>query len=129
CQMAEALVDTVAVDLSCGKGNHFRANGSTITFPGFLSVYEEGLDDSKNDDDQHVTLLPILKIGEKIKLLDILASQHFTEPPPRFNEASLIKALEEYYQHVFTTSWNHLDPNELTPLKKEVVEIREKKKY
>lgn len=95
CQMAEALVDTVAVDLSCGEGNLFRANGSTVTFPGFLAVYEEGRDDSQ-DDDQNTLLLPTLKVGEKVQLQDILANQHFTEPPPRYSEASLVKALEEY---------------------------------
>lgn len=95
CQMAEALVDTVAVDLSCGVGNLFRANGSTITFPGFLLVYEEGRDDSK-DDDQNAVLLPSLTVGDKITLLDIHANQHFTEPPPRYSEASLVKVLEEF---------------------------------
>ncbi|MFA5960232.1 MAG: type I DNA topoisomerase [Tatlockia sp.] len=95
CQMAEALIDTVAVDLSCGEGNRFRANGSTIAFPGFLTVYEEGRDDSQSDD-QSAVLLPSLKVGEKIKLNDLLANQHFTEPPPRYSEASLVKALEEY---------------------------------
>ena len=95
CQMAEALVDTVAVDLGCGEGNTFRANGSTITFPGFLTVYEEGRDDSQ-EEDQNSVLLPTLKIGEKINLKDILANQHFTEPPPRYSEASLVKSLEEH---------------------------------
>lgn len=94
CQMAEALIDTVAVDLTCGEGNMFRANGSTIAFPGFLNVYEEGHDDSK--DEEGAGLLPSLSVGEKIKLQDILANQHFTEPPPRYSEASLVKALEEY---------------------------------
>jgi DNA topoisomerase-1 len=95
CQMAEALVDTVAVDLSCGPGNMFRANGSTITFPGFLTVYEEGRDDSK-DDDQNAVLLPTLNVGDKIVLNGIQANQHFTEPPPRYSEASLVKVLEEF---------------------------------
>ncbi len=94
-QMAEALLDTVAVDLSCGEGNVFRANGSTITFPGFLTVYEEGRDDSK-EEDQSAVLLPALQIGDKVSLLDLLATQHFTEPPPRYSEASLVKALEEF---------------------------------
>lgn len=94
CQMEDALIDTVAVDLSCGEGNIFRANGSTVAFPGFLLVYEEGLDDS-TDDDQSV-LLPQLKVGEKIALDSIDANQHFTEPPPRYSEATLVKALEEY---------------------------------
>lgn len=95
CQMADALIDTVAVDLSCGKGNLFRANGSTIAFPGFLSVYEESRDE-KQDDEQASVILPMLTPGEKITLHDILANQHFTEPPPRYSEASLVKALEEY---------------------------------
>jgi DNA topoisomerase-1 len=95
CQMAEALLDTVAVDLSCGEGNLFRANGSIITFPGFLTVYEEGRDDSPGDE-QNTMLLPVLKVGEKVNLQDILANQHFTEPPPRYSEATLVKVLEEY---------------------------------
>lgn len=93
-QMAEALIDTVTVDLSCGEGNRFRANGSTIVFPGFLSVYEEGRDDSKDDDQS--SILPPLSMGESVQLNDIVASQHFTEPPPRYSEASLVKALEEF---------------------------------
>ena len=94
CQMAEALMDTVAVDLSCGPGNLFRANGSTIVFPGFLLVYEESQDDNKEDDQS--TLLPQLSVGMSVKLLDLMANQHFTEPPPRYSEASLIKALVEF---------------------------------
>jgi DNA topoisomerase-1 len=94
-QMAEALLDTVAVDLGCGEGNLFRANGSTIVFPGFLTVYEEGRDDSK-EDDQNSVLLPTLKVGENVTLVDLLAKQFFTEPPPRYSEASLVKALEEF---------------------------------
>jgi DNA topoisomerase-1 len=95
CQMSEALLNTVAIDMNCGEGNIFRANGSTIVFPGFLLVYEEGRDDSK-DDDENSVLLPALTVGDKVTLLDILANQHFTEPPPRYSEASLVKALEEF---------------------------------
>ncbi|MDF1758422.1 MAG: type I DNA topoisomerase [Legionellaceae bacterium] len=96
CQMAEALIDTVAVDLGCGEGNIFRANGSVVAFPGFLTVYEEGLDDSKDDGQGSGTLLPAFEVGDKVSLLDIEAKQHFTEPPPRYSEASLVKALEEF---------------------------------
>ena len=96
CQMAEALLNTVAVDLSCGEGNIFRANGSTIVFPGFLTVYEEGRDDTKEEEDQNSVLLPALTVGDKVNLLDLLVNQHFTEPPPRYSEASLVKALEEF---------------------------------
>ncbi len=96
CQMAEALLNTVAVDLSCGSGNIFRANGSTIVFSGFLTVYEEGRDDSKEEEDQNAILLPSLVVGDKVTLVDIEANQHFTEPPPRYSEASLVKELEEF---------------------------------
>ncbi len=92
CQMAEALVDTVAVDLQAEDGL-FRANGSTIVFSGFLTVYEEGRDDVQ---DETSTMLPVLEKGDHVRLLDIDANQHFTEPPPRYSEASLIKTLEEF---------------------------------
>jgi DNA topoisomerase-1 len=94
CQMIHATIDTIAVDLSCGKGNRFRANGSTITEPGFIRVYQEGIDDSKKEDDEK--LLPPLEEGQVVDLLQLQSSQHFTEPPPRYTEASLVKALEEY---------------------------------
>lgn len=94
CQMKHATIDTVAVDMSCGKGNLFRANGSAIADPGFMEVYLEGKDDSKGDDDEK--MLPQLEEGEKVKLVQIRDEQHFTEPPPRYSEASLVKSLEEY---------------------------------
>ena len=95
CQMIHATLDTVSVDLGCGEGNVFRASGSTIKYPGFMSVYMESSDDSKTDDSKE-KLLPELTEGEKIDLLEIRNEQHFTEPPPRFTEASLVKTLEEY---------------------------------
>lgn len=95
CQMAEALIDTVAVDLTCGSTNTFRANGSTVVFPGFLTIYEEGQDDGNKDEDQGV-ILPSLAVGDEVSLVDLMANQHFTEPPPRYSEASLVKALEEF---------------------------------
>ncbi len=95
CQMADALIDTVAVDLACGgERNLFRANGSAIAFPGFLSVYEESVDEAKGSDSAE--MLPNLKVGDAITLNEIKANQHFTEPPPRYSEASLVKALEEH---------------------------------
>lgn len=96
-QMIHATIDTVAIDMSCGKDNRFRANGSTIVDPGFIAVYQEDRDETKKADDDEETgnVLPPLKEGEKVKLLDIHTDQHFTEPPPRYSEASLIKALEE----------------------------------
>ena len=93
CQMLHATIDTVSVDLGCGEKNTqhlFRASGSTIIHPGFMNVY---LDD---DDDKAENLLPILKEGELVNLREILPEQHFTEPPPRYSEASLVKTLEEF---------------------------------
>jgi DNA topoisomerase I len=95
CQMIHATIDTVTVDLSCGEGNMFRANGSTIRTPGFLSVYQEDTDDSKKESNED-NLLPPMAKGDKVDLLDIATNQHFTEPPPRYTEASLVKALEEH---------------------------------
>ena len=94
-QMMHATIDTVAVDLSSGEGNLFRANGSTIKNPGFIKVYQEG-DDSGKKDKNEEKLLPVMAAGDIIPLQEIRNEQHFTEPPPRFSEASLVKALEEH---------------------------------
>ena len=98
CQMAPAVFDTVAVELLAGPdgpGRHvLRANGSTLVKPGYISVYQEGVDDAVQDDSDHV--LPPMQAGDRIKLAGVVPTQHFTEPPPRFSEASLVKALEEY---------------------------------
>src|SRR5215470_2288167 len=97
-QMAHAIFDTVAVDLLAGPDGRqrhlLRANGSTLVKPGYISVYQEGSDDAKVDDTDHV--LPPLNQGDEVSLNQLLASQHFTEPPPRYSEASLVKALEEH---------------------------------
>ncbi len=95
CQMIHATMDTVAVDLKAGDNNVFRATGSTLVSPGFMAVYQESRDDSKAKDDKD-RLLPPMKEGDEVKLLKIIPEQHFTEPPPRYSEASLVKALEEY---------------------------------
>ncbi len=94
-QMIHATIDTVGVDLACGDGNIFRASGSTIADPGFMAVYLEDVDDAKAGDDDE-KLLPPLREGEQVTLQTIRTEQHFTEPPPRYSEASLVKALEEY---------------------------------
>lgn len=98
CQMIAATILQVAADFNAGDQHVFRANGSTIKDPGFLQVYEEGVDDQQRD--KHLPmeqkLLPPLKVGEQVNARAIEPLQHFTEPPPRFTEASLIKALEEY---------------------------------
>lgn len=95
CQMIHATMNTVAVDLGCGQGNTFRANGSTVVNPGFMSVYLEGKDDTaKTDKDEN--LLPPMEVGQVVELKAIRPEQHFTEPPPRYSEASLVRALEEH---------------------------------
>ena len=82
-------------DLAAGVGNTLRANGSTLLSPGFLAVYRESFDDVTLDDEDD-RRLPALEQGDRVKLLAIKPEQHFTEPPPRYSEASLVKALEEY---------------------------------
>ena len=94
CQMVHATLDTTAVDFEVGEGNIFRATGTVIIHPGFLAVYEEGTDDAVKDAEQKI--LPSLSVGDSVKLDAIRPEQHFTEPPPRYSEASLVKALEAY---------------------------------
>ena len=94
-QMEAAVFDTVAVDLAAGAGNAFRANGSTLVTPGFLAVYRESFDDVTLDDEDD-RRLPPLEQGDRVALAEVRPEQHFTEPPPRYSEASLVKALEEY---------------------------------
>jgi len=96
CQMAHALINMVAVDLGAGEGNLFRATGSVVASPGFMRIYLEGRDDAKAADDDEERMLPHLEKGDLVDLKAILPEQHFTEPPPRYTEASLVKALEEY---------------------------------
>jgi len=94
-QMIHATLNTVAVDLGCGAGNTFRANGSTVVNPGFMSVYLEGKDDNKNADKDE-KMLPPMEVGDVVDLTAIRPEQHFTEPPPRYSEASLVRSLEEH---------------------------------
>jgi DNA topoisomerase-1 len=97
CQMVPAVFDTVAIEMAAGaedQGHRMRANGSVLVEPGFMAVYQEGKDDSKDDDSDR--LLPEITEGDTIKLDELCTEQHFTEPPPRFTEASLVKTLEEY---------------------------------
>jgi DNA topoisomerase-1 len=92
-QMKPALVDTVAVEFDCDSDSTFRANGSVIAFAGYLKVYEESQPQGKEEKETH---LPDMREGEVVSLLEIRAEQHFTEPPPRYSEASLVKALEDF---------------------------------
>jgi DNA topoisomerase-1 len=97
-QMVPAVFDTVAVELAAGPaddGHRFRANGSVLVEPGFMAVYKEGQDDAGKDDEGD-RLLPEISEGDVISLDELRPEQHFTEPPPRFTEASLVKTLEEY---------------------------------
>jgi DNA topoisomerase-1 len=100
CQMIHATLNTVSVEFALphveGGDASFRASGTTVVDPGFLAVYEEGSDQKKADDDDEGRRLPRLEKGEAVPLHEIAADQHFTEPPPRYSEASLVKALEEH---------------------------------
>ena len=99
CQMSPAKFDAVSVDLSVGSdANLFRATGQTLVFAGFMAVYMEGRDDIKPSDEEEEgeSKLPHLETGEVLTVEKIYGDQHFTEPPPRYGEASLVKILEEY---------------------------------
>lgn len=94
CQMSAAKFDTVSLDLAVGsEENLFRATGQTMVFPGYIAVYQEDQDDSEEEDESK---LPPLEKGEQLSIDLISGEQHFTQPPPRYSEASLVKALEEY---------------------------------
>lgn len=94
-QMISATIDTQSVDLSATAKHIFRATGSVVVDPGFMRVYLEGTDD-KSDEMGDERLLPPLNEGDKVALESLTCNQHFTEPPPRYSEATLIKALEEH---------------------------------
>ncbi len=104
CQMAPAVFDTVAVDLEPGDGKAsganrhvFRANGQTLLEPGFLAAYHEDHDEDETDvESEDEQRLPALEVGEVVELQAIRPEQHFTQPPPRFTEASLVKSLENH---------------------------------
>ena len=120
-QMVHATMNTVAVDLGCGAGNIFRANGSTVVNPGFMSVYLEGQDDSKSDKDER--LLPLMEVGGVVDLKAVRPEQHFTEPPPRYSEASLVRSLEEHDIGRPSTYANIIS----TLLQREYVELEKKR--
>ncbi|MFP7232376.1 type I DNA topoisomerase [Bacillus subtilis] len=90
-QMAPAVLDTMSVDLT-NNGLTFRANGSKVKFSGFMKVYVEGKDDQLEEKDR---MLPDLQEGDTVLSKDIEPEQHFTQPPPRYTEARLVKTLEE----------------------------------
>ena len=90
-QMESAVYDTISADITAGK-YMFKANGSKIKFKGFMALYVESRDDGNEEKD---TRLPNIKDGDKLKLIELKDEQHFTQPPQRYTEATLIKALEE----------------------------------
>lgn len=94
CQMIHATYDTVTVTLAGGASDIFRASGSTLVKPGFLQVYGDVSAD--NDSKEKSQALPVLTTGDIVTVESMAGNQHFTEPPPRFTEASLIKTLEEF---------------------------------
>lgn len=94
CQMNPAILDRVVVDAKSADGKILlRANGQVIQFDGFLKLYQESKDDSDEDDEN--AILPNVETGESVEKKEIKPAQHFTTPPPRFTEASLVKKLEE----------------------------------
>jgi len=96
-QMSSAIIDQVSVNIiNDDKNITFRSNGSSIKFPGMLAVYQETVEeDKKEDDNENSNLLPPLEEGENLNLINAEKNQHFTLPPPRYTEASLVKKLEE----------------------------------
>ncbi|MCL4459125.1 MAG: type I DNA topoisomerase [Chloroflexi bacterium] len=98
-QMAAAVMESTSIDIQASNGSHdrrylFRATGSVVKFPGFTVLYMEARDEDKAENEQKA--LPPLAKGELLDLLALLPEQHFTQPPPRYTEATLVKALEEY---------------------------------
>jgi DNA topoisomerase-1 len=93
-QMMAAIFDQTTIDIQAGRFV-FRATGSVQKFDGFLKIYQEGRDEKAEDDDEAERSLPLVEKGESLNLNSITPEQHFTEPPPRYTEATLVKALEE----------------------------------
>ncbi|MBW6510875.1 MAG: type I DNA topoisomerase [Desulfuromonadaceae bacterium] len=93
-QMAAALLAATSVDIAAGEKFLLRASGQVVEFPGFMQLYIEGKD--QNGDEDQEGLLPVMAEGETVALKELVPEQHFTQPPPKFTEASLVKTLEEY---------------------------------
>ena len=100
-QMSNAVYNTLRVDIDAGlsansRPYHFRVSGSTIRFSGFLALYEDARDEDAAADDDEGRILPEMTVSELLDLIDLLPEQHFTQPPPRYTEASIVRTLEEY---------------------------------
>jgi DNA topoisomerase-1 len=123
-QMEQAIVERTTIDLVDAKGRAgLRATGQVILFDGFLALYQEGRDDEEDEDSRR---LPTLKAGDRVNASDTTATQHFTEPPPRYSEATLVKKMEELgigrpstYASVLTVlrdrEYVHMDKNRFIP--------------
>ncbi len=99
--MENAVYNTLRVDIDAGaspteRKYHFRVSGSTIKFNGFLALYEDARDEDQAQDEDEGRILPDMSVDELLDLLALLPEQHFTQPPPRYTEASLVRTLEEY---------------------------------
>ena len=94
-QMQSAEIDQVGIDITNGRGTTLRANGSTIAFDGFLKLYREDRDDAADADEEDSRTLPKMAERDALTRGDVAATQHFTQPPPRYSEASLVKKMEE----------------------------------
>ena len=100
-QMAIALYNTLRIDIDAGLTDadmpyHFRVNGSTLKFAGFLALYEDARDEDIAVDEDDGRILPDMQIGERLDLMTLHPEQHFTQPPPRYTEASIVRTLEEF---------------------------------
>ncbi len=100
-QMANAVYNTLRVEIAAGtspdnRPYNFRVSGRVIKFPGFLALYEDSRDEDAAEDDEEDRILPDFVVGEMLDLVRLLPLQHFTQPPPRYTEASLVRTLEEY---------------------------------
>jgi DNA topoisomerase-1 len=94
CQMSPAQFDVTSLDISAyGTDSLFRASGQTLVFPGFIAVYQEGFDEAVEEGEAK---LPVLNVGDNVPIDKLYGEQHFTQPPPRYTEASLVKTLEEH---------------------------------
>jgi len=122
-QMAEAIYDTVRIDI-VGGDYLLRANGSKLKFDGYLTVYQEGKDEDEEEVEEE-GLLPEVSVGEKLKLIDVIPEQHWTKPPPRYTQATLVRALEKHGIGRPST----YAPIISTIIKRGYVEVRGKKLY
>jgi DNA topoisomerase-1 len=95
CQMQAAELDQTSVDITDGNGQILRANGTVLAFDGFLKLYREDLDDPAQDAEDDAKILPPIAKADPLKTGEVDATQHFTQPPPRYSEASLVKKMEE----------------------------------